>query len=63
MSLRLIKQIESNIKTKMKQIKDGEVTPKDSGIGVQFTKLKSLDEASYEKFLSEYKEILNKIKS
>jgi transcriptional regulator NrdR family protein len=63
MSLRLIKQIESNIKTKMKQIKNGEVTPKDSAIGIQFTKLKSLDEASYEKFLSEYKEILSKLKS
>lgn len=60
MSIRLIKQIESNIKTKMKDIKEGKTTPKESGIGFQFNKLKDLDEASYETLLNEYKKILKK---
>jgi hypothetical protein len=55
MSIRLIKQIERNIKVKIKQIKSGEVTPQESRIGVQFNKLKSLDEASYENLIQEYK--------
>jgi len=60
MSLRFIKQIEKNIKSKMKEIKEGDITPKESGIGKQFNKLKELDEASYERLIKEYKEILKK---
>jgi hypothetical protein len=58
MSTGLIKQIERNIKTKMKGIKEGTLTPKESKIGLQFNKLKSLDEASYENLLEQYKKIL-----
>lgn len=58
MSLTLIKQIEKNIKIKMKGIKEGTLTPKDSKIGIQFNKLKDLDQASYENLLQEYKQIL-----
>ncbi len=60
MSIRFIKQIERNIKSKMKEIKEGKTTPKDSKIGVQFNRLKDLDEASYERLLQEYKDIINK---
>lgn len=58
MSLTLIKQIEKNIKIKMKGIKEGTLTPKDSKIGIQFNRLKDLDQASYENLLQEYKQIL-----
>lgn len=60
MSIRLIKQIEKNIKTKMKDIKEGNTTPKESKIGMQFNKLKDLDEASYETLIKEYKQVLTK---
>ena len=58
MSLGLVKQIERNIRIKMRDIKDGTLKPKESRIGLQFTKLKSLDEASYENLLTQYKQIL-----
>jgi hypothetical protein len=58
MSIALIKQIERNIKIKMKGIKDGSITPKESRIGFQFNRLKDLDQASYENLLSQYKQIL-----
>jgi len=58
MSVTLIKQIERNIKIKMKGIKDGSITPKESRIGFQFNRLKDLDQASYENLLSQYKQIL-----
>lgn len=59
MSLALIKQIEKNIKIKLKGIKEGTLTPKDSKIGIQFNKLKQLDEASYENLLDQYKKIIS----
>lgn len=58
MSITLIKQIERNIKIKMKGIKDGSITPKESRIGFQFNRLKDLDQVSYENLLSQYKQIL-----
>lgn len=58
MSAGLIRQIERNIRVKMKGIKEGTLTPKESKIGLQFNKLKSLDEASYENLLEQYKKIL-----
>ena len=58
MSLVLIKQIERNIKVKIKGIQEGTLTPKESKIGFQFNRLKSLDEASYENLLRQYKQIL-----
>jgi len=57
MSLRLIRTIEGNIKSKMKDISDGEITAKESKIGIQFNTLKDLDEASYLNLLQEYKKI------
>ena len=59
MSIRFVRQIEKNIKSKMKDIRDGNSTPSDSKIGLQFNKLKDLDEASYVNLLQEYKDILN----
>jgi hypothetical protein len=44
----------------MKDIKEGNSTPKESNIGMQFTKLKELDEASYETLIQEYKQVLTK---
>jgi hypothetical protein len=44
MSLKYIKTIEKNIKTKMSQIRKGETTMAESGIGKQFNRLKDLDE-------------------
>lgn len=60
MSIRFVKQIEKNIKSKMKDIKEGNDTPAESKIGLQFNKLKDLDEASYVSLLQDYKDILNK---
>jgi len=60
--LKLIKQIERNINSKMKQIKSGKITVADSKIGAQFSKLKSLDEASYEALLKEYVELSKTLK-
>jgi hypothetical protein len=59
MSLGLVKQIETNIRIKMRGIKDGTLTPKESRIGLQFNKLKPLDEASYENLLTQYKQLLS----
>jgi hypothetical protein len=59
MSAAFIKQIERNINTKMVGIKNREITPKDSKIGVQFKKLKEMDEASYEKLILKYKKLLS----
>ena len=60
--LKLIRQIEKNINSKMKQIKNGEITVAESKIGVQFNRLKDLDEASYEKLLKEYIQLSKEIK-
>jgi hypothetical protein len=60
--LKLIRQIEKNIKTKMKQIKNGNITVAESKIGGQFNRLKDLDEASYEKLLKEYIQLTNDMK-
>lgn len=62
MSLKYIRTIEKNIKIKMKQIQNGEVTIAESGIGKHFNALKDLDEASYEKLLKEYVQLHNKMK-
>lgn len=53
-----IQKLEKEIFIKMMGIKSGKVTPKDSGIGKLLNILKGVDEVSYEKRLSEYKEIL-----
>ena len=58
---RQIRQIEMNIKRKMKQIKNGEISIKESKIGIQFNALKDYDQASYEKLIQEYKSLIQKI--
>jgi hypothetical protein len=57
-----IQRLEKEIFIKMMGIKSGKVSPKDSGIGKLFNILKGIDEVSYQKHLSEYKEILSKLK-
>jgi hypothetical protein len=52
-------QLEKKIIGKMVAIKNGTLTPKDSNIGKLLNRLKTLDEASYEKHLEQYKKILN----
>lgn len=54
----MVRKIEKTIMGKMSGIKEGRITPKESGIGFLFNKLKTLDEPSYEKLLGEYKKIL-----
>jgi len=62
MSVRYIRTIEKNIKTKMSQIRKGETTMAESGIGKQFNRLKDLDEASYETLIKEYIQLTKEIK-
>lgn len=60
--IKLIKQIEKNINSKMKQIKSGKITMSESKIGTQFNRLKELDEASYEKLIKEYSQMVKEMK-
>ena len=60
--MKLIKQIERNIDSKMKQIKSGKITMAESKIGNQFNRLKGLDEASYEKLIKEYVQMIKDMK-
>ena len=55
-------RLEKEIYSKMKQIKSGQLLPKDSGIGKMINLMKNLDEPLYDKILSEYKKILNDLK-
>jgi hypothetical protein len=47
----------------MSQIRKGETTMAESGIGKQFNRLKDLDEASYETLLKEYIQLTKEIKA
>jgi len=53
-----IEQIERKINLKMKKIQKGELTPKESNIGMLFNGLKQKDEVSYDKLMLKYKRIL-----
>lgn len=57
-----IVRLEKEIFIKMHAIKNKKLLPKDSGIGKLFLILKGIDEVSYNKYISQYKEILNGIK-
>ena len=57
---RQIRQVENNIKRKMKQIANKEISPKDSKIAIQFTALKDYDQASYERLMRQYKNLIIK---
>ena len=50
--------IEKRIISLTNQIKKGEITPAESGIGKQFNRLKEMDLPAYEKLLVEYKKVL-----
>jgi hypothetical protein len=55
-------RLEKEIYSKMKQIKSGQLLPKDSGIGKMINLMKSLDEPLYDKIMIEYKSVLNSLK-
>lgn len=55
-------KLEREIYSKMKQIKNRQLLPKDSGIGKMINLMKSFDEPLYDKILSEYKQVLEEIK-
>lgn len=52
--------VERKIISSMRRIKNKEITPKESGIGKMFVRMKDLDEALYEELIVRYKEVLNK---
>ena len=52
--------VERKIISSMRRIKNKEITPKESGIGKMFVRMKYLDEALYEELIVRYKEVLNK---
>ena len=51
-------KLEKEIYQKIIQIKSGRLLPKDSGIGKMINLMKTLDEPTYDKILTEYKNIL-----
>lgn len=55
-------RLEKEIYSKMKQIKSGQLLPKDSGIGKMINLMKNLDEPLYDKIMTEYKSVLNSLK-
>jgi len=57
-----IVKLEREIRIKMKNIKSGKITPKESGIGKFINLMKSFDEPLYDKLMIEYKQILKEIK-
>lgn len=57
-----IDDLERKIKAKMTQIKQNNLTPKESGIGQLFKYLKPLDEALHEKLITEYKVVFEQWK-
>ena len=58
----MIKTLEKNIKSRIKKIENGTLTPAESGIGKQLNKLKTLDEPLYDELLEKYKEVLKNLK-
>lgn len=58
MTERDLRKLEGTIRIKMEEIKKQRVTLKDSGIGGLMNTLKKVDEASYEKILPEYKNMV-----
>lgn len=51
-------KLEKEIKVRMIQIKNGKITPAESGIGKFINLMKSIDEPLYDKLMAEYKTIL-----
>lgn len=57
-----IQNLERKIRGGMMGIKNKTKTPQEAGLGAFFNKLRTMDEALYEKLISEYKDILTKMK-
>lgn len=51
-------KLEKEIRSKMIQIKNGKITPAESGIGKLINIMKKFDEPLFEKLISEYKLII-----
>lgn len=60
MTERELRKLEATIRSKMEEIKQQRVSLKDSGIGGLMNTLKKVDEASYEKMMPEYKQMVAK---
>lgn len=58
MTERDLRKLEATIRNKMEEIKKQRVSLKDSGIGGLMNTLKKVDEASYEKMMPEYKQMV-----
>lgn len=56
-----IRKIERTIISKMKMIKSGKLSLKDSKIGMFFNALKDVDESSYERLIQKYKRLTSKL--
>ena len=54
----MVNLVEKKIVSSMRKIKNKQITPKESGIGKMFVRLKDLDEALYEELIIRYKQIL-----
>jgi hypothetical protein len=50
--------VEKKIISSMRKIKNKQTTPKESGIGKMFARMKDLDEALYEELITRYKQML-----
>lgn len=55
-----IEQLERRINQKINLISKGNLTPKESKIGILFKALKEKDEVSYDLLIEKYKKILKK---
>ncbi|MBN8653818.1 MAG: hypothetical protein J0L67_20480 [Cytophagales bacterium] len=60
MTERDLRKLEATIRLKMEDIKTQKVSLKDSGIGGLMNTLKKVDEASYDKIMPAYKEMVAK---
>jgi len=56
----MVDLVEKKIVSSMRKIRNKEITPKESGIGKMFARMKDLDEALYEELIVRYKQILQK---
>ena len=55
---KMVDLVEKKIVSSMRKIRTNEITPKESGIGKYFTRMKDLDEALYEELMVRYRKIL-----
>lgn len=60
MATKMVDLVEKRIISSMRKIRNKEVTPKESGIGKMFVRMKDLDEALYEELIVRYKKVLQR---